>query len=216
MPQKLVLHSYWRSTSSYRVRLALGVKGLGYEIVSVNLLANAQNSPEYLAVSPTGYLPALTIDGETFVESMAILELLEELYPEPPLLPKDPRDRAHVRAICEIVNAGIQPLQNLNVSRKVSSDPPVQKAWMQHYIGRGLRAIEARLEALEGRAGHGPFVYGASFGLADCLLVPQVYAARRNEVDLSAMPRILRAIEASKDLPFVLAAHPDAQPDAVR
>lgn len=216
MPNKIVLHSYWRSTSSYRVRIALGAKGLGAEMVSVNLLASAQQSPEYLAISPTGYLPALTLDGETFIESTAIIELLEELYPEPALLPADPRERAHVRALCEIVNAGIQPLQNLNVVRKVSSEAPVQKAWMQHFIGKGLRAFEARLQALAARGAKGPFVFGASFGMADCFLVPQVYAARRNEVDLSGFPHVLRAIEASKDLPFVLAAHPDAQPDAVR
>lgn len=215
MPNKIVLHSYWRSSCSYRVRLALGAKGLHAELVSVNLLTHAQQTPEYATISPTGYVPALTIDGETFVESMAIMELLEELHPEPALLPSDPRSRAHVRALCEIINAGIQPLQNLNVIRKVSSEGPAQKAWMQHFIAKGLHAFEARLAAIEARGARGPFAFGATFGLADCLLVPQVYAARRNDVDLHTMPHILRAIEASKNLPFVLAAHPDAQPDAV-
>jgi len=216
MTKKLVLHSYWRSSCSYRVRIALAAKGVAAELVTVNLLQNAQQTPEYTAISPTGYLPALTIDGETFVESMAILELLEELYPEPALLPREPHARAHVRGLCEIVNAGIQPLQNLNVTRRVASDGPGQKAWMQHFITKGLHAFEARLAALELRGVHGPFAYGSTFTLADCLLIPQVYAARRNDVDLATLPRIQRAVEASADLPFVLSAHPDAQPDAVR
>lgn len=217
MTASIVLHSYWRSSCSYRVRLGLGAKGLAHDTVTVNLLEGAQNSPDYRAISPTGYVPALTIDGETFVESMPILELLEELYPSPALLPSTPELRAHVRGLCQIVAAGIQPLQNLNVVRKAAPDAAGQKAWMQHFIGKGLAAFEARMEALEARGvAPGPFVLGASFGMADCVLVPQVYAALRNDVDLTPMPRIRRAVEASKDLPFVKAAHPDAQPDAVK
>jgi maleylacetoacetate isomerase len=217
MTASIVLHSYWRSSCSYRVRLGLGAKGLAHETVTVNLLEGAQNRPEYRAISPTGYVPALTIDGEVFVESLPILELLEELYPSPALLPADKKLRAHVRGLCQIVAAGIQPLQNLNVVRKAAPDAPGQKAWMQHFIGKGLAAFEARMADLEARGdAPGPFVLGATFGLADCVLVPQVYAALRNDVDLTPMPRIRRAIEASKDLPFVKAAHPDAQPDAVK
>ncbi|MFO0643495.1 MAG: maleylacetoacetate isomerase [Polyangiaceae bacterium] len=217
MTASIVLHSYWRSSCSYRVRLGLGAKGLAHDTVTVNLLQGEQNGAEYRAISPTGYVPTLTIDGETFVESMAILELLEELYPSPALLPSTPELRAHVRGLCQIVAAGIQPLQNLNVVRKAASDAAGQKAWMQHFIGKGLAAFEARLAALEARGvAPGPFVLGPSFGMADCVLVPQVYAALRNDVDLTPMPRIRRAVEASKDLPFVKAAHPDAQPDAVK
>lgn len=217
MTASIVLHSYWRSSCSYRVRLGLGAKGLAHDTVTVNLLEGAQNDPDYRAISPTGYVPALTIDGETFVESMPILELLEELYPSPALLPKTPELRAHVRGLCQIVASGIQPLQNLNVVRKAAPDAAGQKAWMQHFIGKGLAAFEARMAALEARGvAPGPFVLGASFGMADCVLVPQVYAALRNDVDLTPMPRIRRAVEASKDLPFVKAAHPDAQPDAVK
>ncbi len=217
MTQRLILHSYWRSSCSYRVRIGLGAKGLGFDLRAVNLLEGAQLRPEYTSLSPSGYVPALTLADEVFVESLPILELLDELYPEPRLLPTTPQARARVRALCEMINAGIQPLQNLNVVRKVSSDAAEQKSWMQHFIRKGLAAFEARLCELEARADgpKGPFVYGEAFGMADCFLIPQVYAARRNGVDLTAMPRIERAIAASAKLPFVEAAHPDAQPDAV-
>ncbi len=211
---KLALYGYWRSSCSYRVRIALNAKGLSYAYHAVNLVEQAQSQAAYTEKSPTGYVPCLVIDGEAFVESMAILELLEDLHPEPRLLPRDPGARAHVRALCEIVNAGIQPLQNLNVIRRVSEDFAQQKAWMQHFIGKGLRAFETRLARLEESGVSGPFSYGEAFGLADCLLVPQVYAARRNSVDLSGMPRVMRADAAASALDFVRAAHPDLQPDA--
>lgn len=215
MSAKPALYSYWRSSCSYRVRIALGAKGLPYDLRPVNLLVGAQTRTDYTAIAPTGYVPALLLEDEVFIESMAILELLEELHPAPALLPKTPHERARVRGLCEIVNSGIQPLQNLNVVRKVSAEAAGQKAWMQHFIGKGLAAFEARLAELEAHGARGPFVYGETFGLADCLLIPQVYAAQRNAVDLSAMPRIVRAIAASAELPFVKAAHPDVQPDAV-
>jgi maleylacetoacetate isomerase len=215
MHSSLTLYSYWRSSCSYRVRIALGAKSLPYELRPVNLLEGAQAHPDYTSLSQTGYVPALALSGEVFIESMAILELVEELHPTPALLPGTPTERARVRALCEMINAGIQPLQNLNVVRKVSADAAGQKAWMQHFIGKGLAALEARLAELERLGVRGPFVYGDTFGMGDCFLIPQVYAAKRNAVDLSAMPRIVRAIEASADLAFVKAAHPDAQPDAV-
>ena len=120
---ELVLYTYWRSSSAYRVRLALAAKGLAYRSVAVNLLAGAQRSAEHVARSPMGYLPCLEVNGEAFVESVAIIELLEELYPEPPLLPRDPEARARVRALVQVVNAGTQPLQNLTVLEKLSPGP---------------------------------------------------------------------------------------------
>jgi maleylacetoacetate isomerase len=206
--KKVVLHTYWRSSASHRVRLALGYKGIAYEPAFVNLLAKEQESSEYKSKSPTGYLPCLVIDGETFVESTAILELVEELAPEPALLPREPRARAHVRALVQIVNAGIQPLQNLNVLERLSDDKDVRLAWLRHYIPRGLAAFEKLAHEA------GPFAGGETFGMADCVLLPQLYAARRYGVDLSPFPRIVRAEQASKELPFVKAAYPDAQPDA--
>lgn len=205
---KLVLHTYWRSSASHRVRLALGYKGLAYEPIFVNLLESEQRKDEYKAKSPTAYLPCLIADGTTFVESTAIMEWLEETHPEPPLLPKTPEARARVRALTQVINSGIQPLQNLIVLEKLGDDKEKRLEWLRFFIGKGLDAFE-KLAAEKG-----PFAGGATFGMADCTLLPQIYAARRYGVDLTAFPRILRADEAAKDLPFVKAAYPDAQPDA--
>lgn len=212
---KLVLHTYWRSSASHRVRIALGYKKLAYEPVFVNLLEGAQKTPEYKQKNPMGYLPCLLVDGKPFVESVAILELLEELHPDPPLLPRAPEDRARVRALVQFVNAGIQPLQNLTVLEQLGDDKERRTAWLRHFIGRGLAAFEALVARCEEETGKkGPFAFGDTFTMADVVLIPQLYAARRYGVDLSACPRIVRADEAAKDLPFVAAAHPDAQPDA--
>lgn len=212
---ELVLYTYWRSSSSYRVRIALGYKGLAYRSACVNLLEGEQKKDAYKDKSPTGYVPCLAIDGELFVESVAIVELLEELYPEPALYPKRPADRARVRALVEMINAGTQPLQNLAVLDKVGSDKDARAAWMKHFMARGLGAFEAAMARREDETGaEGPFAFGDRFTAADAFLVPQVYAARRFGVDLSAMPRVVRADAASSALPFVAAAKPEAQPDA--
>ena len=212
---KLVLHTYWRSSASHRVRLALRYKGLAYEAVHVNLLEGEQRSEAYRAKSPMGYVPCLVVDGTPFVESTAILELIEELQPDPPLLPAGPEDRARVRALFQIVNAGIQPLQNLVVLEQLGDDKERRLAWLRHFIGRGLAAFEALVAQHEAETGHrGPFAFGERFTLADAALVPQLYAARRYGVDLAPYTRILRVDEATRDLPFVAAAHPEAQPDA--
>lgn len=211
----VVLHTYWRSSASHRVRIALGYKGIAYEPIFVNLLENQQRSPEYKAKNPMGYLPCLVLDGTPYVESVAILELLEEKFPEPRLLPKTPEDRARVRALVQFVNAGIQPLQNLVVLEQVGEDKERRLTWLRHFIGRGLGAFEALLARHEEQLGHkGPFAYGDSFTMADVLLVPQIYAAKRYGIDLEPFPRIRRANEAASALPVVAAAHPEAQPDA--
>lgn len=211
----VVLHTYWRSSASHRVRIALGHKGIAYEPVFVNLLEGQQRSAEYKAKNPMGYLPCLVLDGAAYVESVAILELLEEKFPEPRLLPAAPEDRARVRALVQFVNAGIQPLQNLVVLEQVGDDKARRTAWLQHFIGRGLGAFEALVARYEQELGlRGPFVYGEHFTMADVLLVPQVYAAKRYGVDLDQFPRVKRASEAASALPFVAAAHPEAQPDA--
>jgi maleylpyruvate isomerase len=206
---RLVLNTYWRSSASHRVRLALGYKGLAYEPVFVNLLEGEQRKDEYKEKNPTGYLPCLTVDGEKrFVESTAIMEWLEEVHPEPPLLPKSPDERARVRALVQVINSGIQPLQNLIVLDKLGDDKEKRLEWLRFFITKGLGAFEKLADE------KGPFAGGATFGIADCTLLPQLYAARRYGVDLNALPRILRAEEAAKDLPFVKAAYPDNQPDA--
>jgi maleylacetoacetate isomerase len=206
---KLVLHTYWRSSASHRVRLALGYKGLAYEPVFVNLLEKEQRKDDYKAKSPTGYLPCLVVDGKTtLVESTAIMEWLDEAQPEPPLLPKSPEARARVRALVQVINSGIQPLQNLIVLEKLGDDKEKRVEWLRFWITKGLGAFEQLADE------KGPFAAGATFGMADCTLLPQIYAARRYGVDIASFPRIVRAEEASKDLPFVKSANPDAQPDA--
>ncbi|MBX3206650.1 MAG: maleylacetoacetate isomerase [Labilithrix sp.] len=211
----LTLYTYWRSSASHRVRIALGYKGLAYDPIYVNLLEGEQRRDEYKATNPMGYLPCLVVGGVKYVESTAILELLEELHPDPPLLPKKAEDRARVRALVQIVNAGIQPLQNLVVLDRLGEDKDARLAWLRHFITRGLGAWEALASRFQQETGHaGPFAYGASFTSADALLIPQLYAARRYGIDLSAYPTILRVDAATRDLPFVAAADPDAQPDA--
>jgi maleylacetoacetate isomerase len=206
---KLTLSTYWRSSCSFRVRIALNYKRLAYEPVFVNLLDGEQKKPEYLARNPIGHVPTLAIDGVTYVESVAIMELLEELYPDPPLLPKTPHDRARVRALVETINAGIQPLQNLIVLDRVGgTDQEKRTAWMKFFIPRGLGAFEALC------SDSGPFAFGPEFTMADACLVPQVYAARRVGVDLTPFPRVVRAEAAASELAFVAAARPEAQPDA--
>jgi maleylacetoacetate isomerase len=204
----MILSTYWRSSCSFRVRIALGYKNLAYEPVFVDIVSGEQKKPEYLAKNPIGHVPSLTIDGVTYVESVAIMELLEELHPEPPLLPKTPQERARVRALVETINAGIQPLQNLTVLARIGEDKDKRTEWLKFFIGRGLGAFEALASA------EGPFSAGSTFSIADACLVPQVYAARRFGVDLTPFPRVVRADAAANDLPFVAAAKPEAQPDA--
>ena len=191
------------------MRIALGYKKLAYESSFVNLLDGEQKKPENLAKNPIGHVPSLAIDGVTYVESVAIMELLEELYPEPALLPKTAHDRARVRALVQTINAGIQPLQNLIVlDRAGGSDQAKRSDWMKYFITRGLGAFEAQASE------SGPFAYGEAFTMADVCLVPQIYAARRVGVDLAPFPRIVRAEAAASELPFVAAAKPEAQADA--
>lgn len=213
--RRITLYTYWRSSASHRVRIALGYKRLSYDPVYVNLLEGEQRRDAYTAVNPMGYLPCLVVDGVQYVESTAILELLDELYPDPPLLPSKPEDRARVRALVQIVNSGIQPLQNLTVLDRVGDDQGRRLDWLRHFISRGLGAWEALATRFARETNRsGPFAYGEQFTSADVLLIPQLYVARRFGIDLAPYPTIARVDEATKDLPFVKAAHPDAQPDA--
>jgi maleylacetoacetate isomerase len=213
---KLTLATYWRSSCSYRVRIALGYKGLAYEARAVNLLEDEQKADAYRVHNPIGHVPTLFVDGVPYVESLAIMELLDELQPEPPLLPKTAHHRARVRALAETINAGVQPLQNTAVVGYLGDDKERRVAWLKHWITRGLTAFEALLATAASEGQDGPFAYGATFTMADCCLVPQVYSARRFGVDLDAWPRIVRAEAAAAALPFVAAARPEAQPDAKR
>ena len=212
----LVLYNYWRSSSSHRVRIALALKGLAYRYVAVNLLKDEQKADEHTARSPTGFVPCLTIDGVQYVESVAILELLEERFPAPPLYPRDAHGRARVRALVEIVNAGTQPLQNRSVTQMLPQDPETQRRWLQHWVGRGLASFEAAMKSLEAEGVRGPYAYGDAPTAADVLLVPQVVSANRFHVDLGECPRVVRAFEEAMKLEAFQAAAPDRQPDAVK
>jgi maleylpyruvate isomerase len=168
-----------------------------------------------------GYVPCLAIDGVPYVESVAIIEMLDELYPDPALYPKDARSRARVRALVEIVNSGIQPLQNRNVTLFLSEDTAVQRRWLQHFVGRGMAALEAAMagnenETCDGAPVRGPYAYGDRPSAADVFLVPQVVSAHRFQVDLNACPRVTRAFEVAMKLDAFQKAAPENQPDAVK
>jgi maleylacetoacetate isomerase len=213
----VTLYNYWRSSSSHRVRIALSLKGIDYEYVAVNLLEDEQSKEAHQRRSPTGYVPCLSIDGVTYVESVAIVELLDERFPSPPLYPRSPEGRARVRALVEIVNSGIQPLQNRSVLRLVSPDADAQRKWAAHFIARGLGALEAAMAGVESGGGElagGAFAYGDAPTAADVFLVPQVVAARRFHVDVAPFRRVARAFDAAMQLPAFRAAAPEAQPDA--
>lgn len=207
---RLVLHHYWRSSSSWRVRWALAHKGLAYESNAIDLLSGAQREAAYVAnKSPMGLVPCLEVDGRPLTESVAIVEWLEDVRPEPALYPRDPWARARVRQLVEFVNAGTQPLQNLGVNRRHSSDATEQKLWARHWIERGLTAIERELAQLRAEGLGGRHAVGDALTAADMFLAPQVYNARRFEVDLAPFPLLLAVEEAALATESAKAAHPD-------
>lgn len=207
------LYTYWRSSCSYRVRIALNAKRIAYTPVFVNLVKGEQKSESFREKNPMGYLPCLVVDDEPIFESVAICEYLEERFPEIPLLPKDPVHRSRVRSLMELVNAGVQPLQNLNVLERVSSDQEKRKEWAAHFNAKGLTAFEGAMESFAKKGAVGKFAYGDSFTLADAFLVPQVYSAKRFGVDLSGMPRVSAAYAAALETPWVPPAIPENQLD---
>lgn len=208
----MILHSYWRSGTSYRTRIALNLKGLTYEQHTVDLRQRAHKTPEYLALNPQGMVPALEIDGAILTQSVAILEWLEEAYPDPALLPAAPLERARVRAMAALIGSDIHPLNNLRVLgavRGLGADQAGVDAWAEGWIKAGFDA----LEQMVARDGQG-WTFGASPTLADCYLIPQLYSARRFNVDLTPWPRLLAIEQVSESHPAFIAAHPDNQPDA--
>ena len=211
------LYTYFRSSATYRVRIALGVKGLDYEPAFVNLRDGAQKEPGYLAKNPQGLIPAFETDkGEVLSQSLAIIEYLDETHPQPPLLPADPLGRARVRAMAQVVACEMHPLNNLGILKylkgPLGQDQEAIDAWYQHWIARGFSSLEAMVSKFGGDDG---FCYGQAITLADVCLVPQMWNARRFECDLAPYPRLvaidtrLQAIEA-----FALAA-PEAQADSI-
>jgi maleylpyruvate isomerase len=212
------LYTYWRSTSAWRVRIALAWKGVPHAVEAVPLTGTdaRQNTEAFRALNPSAQVPVLVIDEEggyqrRISQSMAILEFLEERWPSPALLPNDPWLRARARQLAEIVNSGIQPLQNLATTerlREMGGDPD---AWRAHFISRGLEALERAALETAGR-----FLVGDAPSFADLYLVPQLYNARRFAVELEPYPTLTRIDETCRALPAFEAAHPDAQPDAPR
>ena len=209
----LRLHSYWRSSAVYRVRIALNLKGLDYEQVTHDLRTDQQSTPAYKAINPQGLVPALDDGDHILTQSVAILEWLEETHPDPALLPKSAIDRAHVRALVSAVVADIHPLNNLRVLKSLKhdlgADQPAIDAWVARWIAIGFDAIEE----LIGRHGHG-FAFGAQPTLADCCLIPQVLNAQRFNIDLTPWPLIRAVNQACLDLPAFARAQPQHQPDA--
>ena len=192
MKDPITLFHYWRSSSSVRVRWALAIKGLQFESVHLDLLSGEHQDAAHAARSPLGYVPALRIGNHLISESVAICELLDDLVPSPPLRPADPYARARMRQLVEIVNAGTQPLQNLTAMRRVSPSVDEQRVWARHWITRGLAAFEAALHACRNEGHSGAYCVGDQLSLADLFLVPQLYNARRFDVDLAAFPLSLQ------------------------
>ncbi len=207
------LHGYFRSSASYRVRIALNLKGLRAEHLSHHLPKGEQRAPAFLAINPQGLVPALESDaGDVLIQSLAIIEWLDETHPEPPLLPNDPLRRAKVRAFAQAVACEIHPVQNLKVLARLRElglpDDKVTE-WAAWANREGLTACE-KLVANE----PGPFCFGGAPTLADLCLVPQLANARRFGVDVSAFPRLLKAEAAAKAMQAFADAAPDKQPDA--
>jgi maleylpyruvate isomerase len=209
----ITLHGYWRSTASYRVRIALGLKGLEYRQVAHDLRVGAQRHADFVALSPQGLVPALEANGTVLTQSLAIIEWLDEKWPAPALLPDDADGRATVRAIAQIVACDIHPLNNLRVLTALREELGADEAGVSRWIARWMQEGFAALETLVARHG-GRFAYGDTPSLADCCLVPQLFAAERFEVDVTPFPRLVAAAGHARELDAFKQADPALQPDA--
>lgn len=209
----LTLHGYWRSSAAYRVRIALNLKQCEYAQHSYDLRKDEQRSPEYLAIAPHGLVPALECDGQVMIESPAILEWIEERFPEPALLPPDAKGRAVVRAMAAIIGCDIHPLNNLRVLNALTGefgiDGAARSRWIKRWIEDGFGALD-RLIAEHG----GGYAFGEKPTLADCYTVPQAYSADRFGIDVTKFPHLNRAVETARAHAAISAAHPSLQFDA--
>lgn len=208
------LYTYFRSSAAYRVRIALNLKGLPYDMAPVHLTRDGgqQHRPEFQKINPQKRVPALELSsGEILTQSLAIIEYLDEIEPEPPFLPADALERAHVRALAQIVACDIHPLNNLialqYLKRVLKHEQAEIDAWYHHWVIEGFTALEQMLTP-------SPYAHGAHVTLADICLIPQVYNARRLKVPLDAFPKIVSVEQACLKLPAFDKARPDNQPDA--
>lgn len=205
-----ILHDYYRSSAAYRVRIALKLKGIEYESRTVNLADGAQKGDAYRGINPQGLVPTLEIDELALSQSLAIIVYLDQRFPDPPLMPRNIIDQAHVRSMSLTVACDIHPLNNLRVLKYLKGTLGVsdeaKDEWYRHWVGEGLAALEAMAAP---RAGD--FLFGDSVTLADICLVPQLYNARRFDVPLDAYPTLLRADASAGQLEAFAAAHPDRQ-----
>lgn len=212
----LHLYDYFRSSAAYRTRIALNLKGLEAERTYVNLSKGEQNAPDFKAASPSGLVPVLEHDGHRLYQSLAIIGYLDDIHPEPPLTPADPAGRARVQGLALAIAADMHPLGNLRVLNFVEHELGAGKEgrlkWLTHWCHVGFEGLEARLSS---ESETGQFCHGDSPTIADICLVPQVFYARRFDLDLSAYPTVLRIDEACQALPAFADAAPGNQPDAV-
>lgn len=212
---KTLLHSYWRSSAAYRVRLALNFKQIAYDMVYVNLRQNAQSSEDYLAINPEGLVPVLEIDGLKISQSMAILEYLDQTRPSPPLLPADAAGCARVRALAQFIACEIHPINNLRILRYLTGPmgltEEAKDTWYAHWVRDGLERFEKRLSD----SATGRYCHGDAPGIADCVLMPQVFNARIMKVSLDGLDRIQEIESRMLMLEPVRQAYPFSQKDAV-
>lgn len=211
--QPLRLHSYFRSSAAFRVRIALALKGLAYDYASVHLPSGAQKHASFAALSPDALVPVLELDGQQLTQSMAIIEYLDEVHPEPPLLPRDALGRARVRALAQSIACEVHPLNNLRVLkylvRELKVDEAAKNAWYHHWCRKGLEAFERQLAQRPTTT----YCYGDTPTLADCCLVPQIFNAQRMGVPLDSLPLTMAAFDACMALPAFQGAQPSACPD---
>lgn len=215
MEDAIKLYTYWRSSACYRVRIALNLKGLAYESTPVHLAKDEQHLTEFREVNPQELIPVLRHGGRVLRQSLAIMEYLDEAFPDRPLLPAVARDRQRTRAIAQMVACDIHPLGNLRVmqylERELGATQQQREAWTRHWISKGFDALE---QVLRDSPSTGEFCEGDLPTMADCCLVPQAYNARRVGLELSAFPMIERINRACLALPEFEAARPENQPDA--